>query len=104
MPKKYYNKKPASQVKIANRRIRFLFDEAKNVFKQDSGLADKYIKMARRIAMKYKVRMPAEMKKRFCKNCHRYLVPGANSRVRLHKHRLIYYCMSCRHYMRQPVK
>jgi len=103
MPRKY-NKKPAQQVKVAKNRIKFLFQHAKEVFRQDSSLADKYVKMARRIAMKYKIRLPSSIKKRFCKHCRRYLVPGINSRVRLHKHRLIYYCMGCRHYMRFPVK
>ena len=103
MPKKYYHK-PLSQLKIAKKRISFLFNEAKHVFRENSKLSDRYVSMARKIAMKYKVRMPSELKKRFCKNCHKYLMPGVNSRVRLHKHRLIYYCTGCRHYMRYPVK
>lgn len=103
MRRKFY-KKPGKQLKIAKARILFLFKLAKEHFKQDSKLSDKYVNMARRIAMKYKIRMPSSLKKRFCKNCHRYLVPGANARVRLHKHRLIYYCMGCKHYMRHPIK
>jgi|SRR3989338_9141938 len=103
MPKKYYTK-PAQQQKIAKRRINFLFQHAKEVFKEDSRLSDKYIKMAIRIAMKHKIRMTSSLKKRFCKNCHKYLVPGVNCRVRIHKHRIIYYCLSCKHYMRHPIK
>lgn len=103
MPKKYY-KKPVQQQKIAKERIKFLFQQAKEVFKENSSLSDKYVKLARRIAMKYKIRLPSSLKKRFCKHCHNYLVPGVNCRVRLHKHRLIYYCLSCRHYMRHPIK
>ena len=103
MPKKYY-KKPASQVKIATKRINLLFELAKDSFKKDSNLSDKYIKQARRIAMKYKIRLPSSLKKRFCKHCHKYLVPGVNCRVRLHKSRLIYYCLSCKHFMRHPIK
>lgn len=103
MPRKYY-KKPAQQVKIAKRRIIFLFKLAKEHFKEDSNLSDKYVKIARRIAMKYKIRLPSQLKKMVCKNCHRYLMPGVNCRVRLHKHRIIYYCLGCKHYMRHPVK
>lgn len=103
MPRKFH-KKPAKQLKIAKARIVFLFRLAKEHFKQDSSLSDKYVKMARRIAMKYKIRLPSSLKKRLCKNCHRYLVPGANARVRLHKHRLIYYCMACKHHTRLPIK
>ncbi len=99
-----YNKKPASQVGIARKRIRFLFSESKAVFNKDRELANKYAKTARRIAMKYKIRLPSSLKKRLCSNCHAYLVPGANSRVRIHKHRVIYYCFNCKHYMRHNVK
>jgi ribonuclease P protein subunit RPR2 len=99
MPKKYH-KKPISQIKIAKARINFLFKLAK----ENHSLSDKYVKIARRIAMKYKIRLSSNLKKRFCKHCHKYSVPGVNCRVRLHKHRLIYYCLNCRHFMRHPVK
>ena len=103
MPKKYY-KKPIHQLKIAKRRIDFLFKLAKEYFKEDNRLSNKYVKMARRIAMKYKIRLPSSMKKRLCSNCHSYLVPGVNCRVRIHKHRIIYYCIGCKHYGRHPIK
>ena len=102
MPKRY-SKKPANQVEIAKKRIKFLFNEAKDVFKKEPKSANKYVKTARRIAMRYKVKLPSYLKKRFCKNCHSYLVPGANSRVRIHKHRIIYYCFNCKHYMRHNI-
>ncbi len=101
--KKRYSK-PAKQVQIAKKRIKFLFEEAKEIFKKDSKLSDKYIKMARKIAMKYKIRLLSKLKKRFCKHCHSYLMPGVNYRVRIHKHRIIYYCFNCKHYMRHPFK
>ena len=103
MPRKYH-KKPAQQERIAKNRVKFLFQHAKEVFRQDSRLADKYVKLARRIAMKYKIRLHSSLKKRFCKHCHKYLVPGVNSRVRIHKHRIIYYCFNCKHYMRHTIK
>ena len=69
MPKKYH-KKPDKQLRIAKERIKFLFKLAKEVFRKNPLLSDKYVKMARRIAMRYKVRLPIELKKRFCRNCH----------------------------------
>ena len=104
MPSKKHHNKPASQVNIAKRRIRFLFDQAKDSFKNDSKLANKNIKLARRLAMKYKISLPSELKKKFCKHCHSYLVPGINCRVRIHKHRVIYYCLSCKYYIRHPIR
>lgn len=103
MPKKHYKKSDKVQ-KIAKNRINILFRLAKEHFKEDNKLSDKYVRMARRIAMKHKIRLSSELKKRFCKNCHKYLVPGANCRVRIHKHSIIYYCLGCKHYMRHPVK
>ncbi|MBI2557741.1 ribonuclease P [Candidatus Woesearchaeota archaeon] len=103
MPKKYY-KKPHKIQKIAKERIKLMFELAKDNLRKDSRISDKYVKMARRIAMKHKIRLPSSLKKRFCKNCHKYLVPSVNCRIRIHKHRLIYYCLSCKHYMRHPIK
>ena len=103
MPTKHFQK-PAQQVNIAKKRIKFLFEEAKNSFKKDSKLSDKYVKIARRVAMKYKIKLPSQLKKKFCKNCYKYFVPGVNCRVRIHKHRIIYYCLSCKRFMRYPVK
>src|SRR3989338_1776944 len=103
MPPKHH-KKPANQVEIAKKRIKFLFNEAKDVFKKDQKLSDKHVKLARRISMKYKIKLPSSLKKKFCKNCHSFLAPGINSRVRIPKHRVIYYCYSCKHYMRHPLK
>ena len=103
MPKKYY-KKPQQLQRIAENRVKLMFQLAKEVFKNNSGLADKYIKIARRVAMKHKIKLSSSLKKKFCRHCHKYLVPSVNCRVRLHKHRLIYYCPHCKHYMRHPVK
>ena len=104
MPNKKYYNKPAKQIEIAKKRITFLFDEAKDSFKKDSKLSDKHIQLARRLAMKYKIKLPSELKKQFCKHCYSYLVPGINCRVRIHKHRVIYYCIKCKHYIRHPIK
>lgn len=99
---KFY-RKPAKQVQIAKKRVIFLFKEAGDVFRQNPSLADKYIKTARRIAMKYKIKLPSSLKRKFCRHCNSFLMPGINSRVRIHKHRLIYYCQKCRNYTRLPL-
>lgn len=104
MLKKKHSKKPAKQVQIAKRRIRFLFNEAKESLKKNAKLSVKYVKLARRLAMKYRIKLPSELKKRFCKHCNSYLIPGVNCRVRIHKSRVIYYCLNCKHYIRHPIK
>lgn len=83
-------------------RVRELFLEAESSFRQSPELADKHIKLARKIAMKSRARIPRELKRRFCRHCHSFLVPSANCRVRLAGGKVVYYCLSCRHYMRFP--
>ncbi|MBN2422655.1 ribonuclease P [Candidatus Woesearchaeota archaeon] len=100
--KQKHSKKPQEQRRIAKERINILFEQAKLRFKEDSSLSDRYVEIARKIAMKYKVRIPRELKRRFCKHCHKYLVPGANSSVRLTQKKVVYYCLNCKKYMRFP--
>ena len=92
--KRKHIQKPAKQQKIALQRINILFKEAKNMFNEEPKLADRYVQLARRIAMKYKVKIPSKFKRRFCKHCHKYLVPGINLRIRTHKGHMVYYCLN----------
>ncbi len=85
---------------IATERIEILFKEAANVFKKSAERANRYVGLARKIAMKARIRMPGRLKRKFCKHCHRYLQPGVNCRVRNHKSRIIYYCINCKKYTR----
>jgi len=88
------------QKKQALNEINLLFNKAKEVFNEKPELADKYVMKARRVAMKYKVKLPLILKRSICKNCHRYLVPGRNLRVRAHKGHMVYYCLKCKSFMR----
>ncbi len=98
--KRKHRKKPADQTRIARERIQQLFAQADRIFDERPDLADRYVQLARRISMKYKVRIPPELKRKFCRHCYKYLRPGANARVRNQKGRVIYYCENCRNYMR----
>jgi ribonuclease P protein subunit RPR2 len=102
--KRKHTNKPQDSVKIAKERITELFRLADKEFHNDAILADKYIQLARKISMKYKVPIPSELKRRFCKHCYTYLVPGVNSRVRLNKDKVVYSCFSCKKFMRYPHK
>jgi len=92
---------PKQKIKeIAKERIEILFKEADKIYKKSIKLADRYIELARKIAMKAKVKIPIIYKRKFCKHCYAYLIPGKTSRVRIHKHRVIYYCLKCKKYTR----
>jgi len=97
-----YKKKASENRKVALERIRILFKEANAQFSKDRKLSDRYVALARKISMKYKVKLPSALKKQFCRHCKSYLMPSKNCRVRLAKKRVIYYCLECRHHMRFP--
>ncbi len=100
--KRGYGKKSKKHKDIARERIQILFKEAKDVFKKNPKLADRYVYLARKIAMKYKIRIPPELKRKFCKHCYSYLVPSVNCRVRVQRGKVVYYCMKCKKFARYP--
>lgn len=102
MTKKKYSSKSKENKEIALDRIKTLFKEARAVFKKDKTLANRYVKLARELSMKYKVRIPSNLKRQFCKHCYHYLMPSVNLRVRTRDKKLVYYCLDCKHYMRIP--
>ena len=102
MKKKIYQKRKQKQKTIAQERIEILFIQAKEIFNKDKLLANSYVKLARSIAMKYKVRIPKERKRQFCKHCYSYLFPGKNLRVRARKGKIVYSCLECKKFMRFP--
>lgn len=102
--KREYKAKPKEQVKIAKERINELFKQANEVFDEDPKLSDRYVELARKISMRLKVRIPRELKRKFCKHCYSYLVAGKNCRVRTHEGKVVYYCQNCKKYMRFPYK
>jgi len=85
-------------------KIKILFSEAAEQFPKNPSLSDRYVQLARKIAMKHKIKFPRELKRRFCKHCYAYLVPGKNCRVRIQKHRVIYFCEKCKNFMRFVLK
>jgi len=98
--KRKYNKKPSQEIKLARQRIKKLFEQAEQRFGEDPKLSDRYVYLARKIAMKFKIRIPPELKRRFCKHCYSYLVPNKNCRVRIRNDKIIYSCFNCKKFMR----
>jgi len=90
--------------RIALERIRTLFKEAEVRAREgEQKLADRYVAIARKIAMKHKVKIPKELKRRFCKHCYSYLT-SRNSRIRIRDGKLVVYCFNCKKYTRLPYK
>ena len=79
-----------------------LFDDAETVAGADLSLANRFIAKARRIAMKLRLRMPIPLKRKFCKKCGTYFIPGKNYRVRMNDKKVVYSCLTCKTFMRIP--
>ena len=88
--------------KSAVMKIDLLFSDAAVTFKENPKLSDRKVRIARRTAQRARIAIPAAFKKRFCKYCSAYWVPGSTVRVRLQKQKVVYYCLACRHYSRHP--
>ena len=85
---------------IARERIRKLFLEAGKSFGKNKKLSNRYVEIARKIAMKLQLKMPKKYKRQFCKHCYKFLKNGVNARVRIHKSRVVIYCLECKKYTR----
>jgi ribonuclease P protein subunit RPR2 len=105
MAKKGKLKDKKIQKQIALSRINRLFLLAENnALSGNLSIANRYVKIARKISMKYLVPIPKEFKHRFCKHCYYFLLPYVNSRFRVHRGRLVIYCNNCKKYSRILLK
>ncbi|MHC1635166.1 MAG: ribonuclease P protein component 4 [Candidatus Methanospirareceae archaeon] len=91
---------------IALQRIERLFELAEADAKKKKGKirSNRYVQLARRIGMRYRVRIPKHLKMRICKGCHSFLIPGRNARVRLRGDYMVTTCLECNRKMRRPYK
>lgn len=96
-------KKPEWQQDIAKERIQILFREAEKEFKEHPERSRRYVELARKIGLRYNVRLPKELKRKFCKNCNSLLIPSVTSTVRLDK-AIIIKCLECNRIYRYPYK
>jgi len=86
----------AKRKRIAKERIDYLFGQAEQqALAGKLHLANRYVELARKLGMKYLVRIPRHLKHRFCPLCYSYLLPGANCTVRLTRQHLAIHCESC---------
>ena len=81
--------------KIAQERIRILFSLADETFHTEPARAQRYVDLARRIAMRTRLRLPRDLRRRVCRRCNAFLVPGATSRTRIRQHREPHVAVTC---------
>jgi ribonuclease P protein subunit RPR2 len=85
------------------KQIEHLLDEARKAFPKKER-ANRYVELARGLAMKANIRLPSELKRRFCRHCHSFLVPGRNLTVRTSEGKLVYSCHECKRHWRMPLR
>jgi ribonuclease P protein subunit RPR2 len=91
-----------NMVAIANERIELLFEFAERERARGKyDRLDRYVELARKIGMRYNVRIPLKYKRRFCNNCYSYLHPGRTADVRTRSGKLIVHCRNCGKIMRR---
>jgi len=77
-----------------------LFVLADEVFPNNPDRATRYVDLARKLGMKYKIRMTSEQQRRFCKHCYCYVRSGVNGRSRLRDGKLVMTCFACQKHTR----
>ncbi|MDP2216049.1 MAG: ribonuclease P protein component 4 [Methanolobus sp.] len=88
---------------IAYERITYLFEVAGREYAESPARSNRYVSLAKRIGMRYRVSLPQELKRKMCKGCGSFLSPGGNCRVRLKSGRLTITCMDCGRVKRYPL-
>ena len=92
------------QKEVAKESISQLFSQAETVFSKNKALANRYVSLARKIAMKVKLKIPLVLKRRYCKHCYKYLQVGVNARVRTRGGKVIISCLECKKFTRIPLR
>lgn len=93
--KKFSNKEAIKEIKS-------FFETAEKSFEKSKELANNYVRKARNLAMKHRMKLPLELRRKFCKTCYSYLIPGKNSRVRVSKGKVVISCFECKGFTRIP--
>lgn len=94
--------KPRWQEQIAEERIEILFDEAENAVPDHPERADRYVEIARTIAMKFNLSLPTELREKVCRSCYAYLSPD-RKQVRVEGGERRVTCRECGETMRTPL-
>jgi len=96
-------RKPEVQIKIAKERIELLCKEAEKTARERPDLAKRYVRLAKKIGMRYNVRL-GNLKRRFCRHCFSYFIPGKTCSQRLRNGKVTIKCFSCNKTIRYPYK
>ncbi|MCJ7722261.1 ribonuclease P [Candidatus Bathyarchaeota archaeon] len=97
----------SSPKQIALKRVHTLFQLAKEVIHEDPERAQRYVQIARKIAMRTRLRLPKEYRSLVCSKCKSFILPGVNCRIRIQQRRephMVITCLNCGGHSRIPLK
>jgi len=98
-------RRTAFMVRIAAERISDLFALAeREAVAGAPDLADRYVSLARRIGMRYNVRLLPEYSEVYCRGCSRFWVEGRTVRTRLRAGHRVRTCLACGRTRRVPYR
>jgi len=83
----------------ALKEIKKLFSEAR----KNPKMGERYVSIARKLAMKVNLKLPSELRRKFCKHCYNYFF-GDNYRVRTKNKMIVYYCANCKKYTKFGIR
>jgi len=100
------SKKPSWQINIARERIEILLNLAKKEACVHPERCKRYVELARKIGMRYNLRLSKTTKKSICKKCNMMLIYGKTALVRLDskKKNLNIICKNCNNIIRIPYR
>lgn len=98
-------RRTAVMIRAAQERIQDLFSLAETeVRRSPDNLSRRYVLLARRIGMRYNVRLLREYRDVYCRGCSVYWVEGRSVRTRLRAGRRTQTCLQCGRVRRVPIK
>jgi ribonuclease P protein subunit RPR2 len=83
--------------RLAGERVNDLFAlaESESARRGSGALPDRYVGLARKVGMRYNVRLLPEYRELYCRGCSTYWVEGRTVRTRLRSGRRVRTCLRC---------
>jgi ribonuclease P protein subunit RPR2 len=84
-----------SKKEIAKERIDILITNALHEVNDDDMLSNAQANIAKKIAMRLRLRLPYYIRQLYCKKCKQFISPGKNARIRLGRSNIKAVRISC---------
>jgi ribonuclease P protein subunit RPR2 len=91
---------------IALERVEHLISNALTEAKSDQNLVNEQAMIAKRIAMRTRLRLNYDIRQLYCKKCKQFIIPGRDARIRIGRYRIKAIrisCLRCGHIYRRII-